>query len=171
MTDEKPAGDGYDEKTVAELQDELRARDLPVSGNKDELVDRLREDDAKTPGPDDDNGEPPYTPDENTQPIEGTPETGGSLGAIERNRAEAEAEERKSAVEYNEATYKNDDAALLLHEIAQELGLTRPEDYAELTRLNGIDLTARVDAGQEIRLPRYFDYVDVEHVSGGGVKA
>lgn len=170
MTDETPAGDGYDEKTVIELQDELRARDLPVSGNKDELVARLQEDDAKTPGADDDNGEPPYTPDEDTQPIEGTPEVGGSLGSIERNRAEAEAEERKTIVEYEDATYVNNDAALLLREIAEELGLTRPEDYAELTRLNGIDLNARVDAGEKVRLPKQYSYVDVEHVSGGAVK-
>lgn len=167
MTDETPAGDGYDEKTVIELQDELRARDLPVSGNKDELVARLRFDDK---GPEGESVEPPYAPDEDTQPIEGTPEVGGSLGSIERNRAEAEAEERKTIVEYEDATYVNDDAALLLREIAEELGLTRPEDYAELTRLNGIDLNARVDAGEKVRLPKQYSYVDVEHVSGGAVK-
>lgn len=33
-----------DDRTVAELQDELRARDLPVSGTKDELIARLNED-------------------------------------------------------------------------------------------------------------------------------
>lgn len=32
-----------DDVTVAELQDELRSRDLPVSGNKDELIARLEE--------------------------------------------------------------------------------------------------------------------------------
>lgn len=32
----------YDALTVDELQDRLRARDLPVSGTKAELVDRLR---------------------------------------------------------------------------------------------------------------------------------
>lgn len=32
-----------DERTVDELKDELRARDLPVSGTKDELVARLNE--------------------------------------------------------------------------------------------------------------------------------
>lgn len=31
------------DRTVAELRDELRARDLPVSGTKDELVDRLED--------------------------------------------------------------------------------------------------------------------------------
>lgn len=36
---------GYEEQTVAELQDELRARDLAVSGTKDELIARLEEDD------------------------------------------------------------------------------------------------------------------------------
>lgn len=162
MTDEKPAGDGYDEKTVAELQDELRARDLPVSGNKDELVSRLQDDDAKPADAE---------PSEDTQPIEGTPEVGGSLGSIERNRAEAEAEERAAIVEYEEATYKNKDAALLLRDIADELGLTRPEDYAELTRLNGLDLNSRIDAGKKVRLPQQYSYVDVEHVTGGAVKA
>jgi uncharacterized protein YnzC (UPF0291/DUF896 family) len=36
----------YDEWTVEELKDALRSRDLPVSGNKAELVERLAEDDA-----------------------------------------------------------------------------------------------------------------------------
>jgi len=36
----------YQELTVEQLKDELRDRDLPVSGNKDELVARLEEDDA-----------------------------------------------------------------------------------------------------------------------------
>lgn len=165
MTDDKPAGDGYDEKTVAELQDELRARDLPVSGSKDELIDRLRENDNP---PADDGDELIGGPSD--EPAEGAPELGGSLGSIERSRAEAEAEERAGVVEYEEATYQNDDAALLLSEIALELGLTRPEDYAELTRLNGIDLTARVEKGQKVRLPQNFSYVDVEHVTGGSVK-
>jgi hypothetical protein len=34
----------WDQYTKAELQDELRERGLPVSGNKPELIDRLRED-------------------------------------------------------------------------------------------------------------------------------
>jgi hypothetical protein len=33
----------YDESTKAQLQDELRERDLPVSGSKQELIDRLTE--------------------------------------------------------------------------------------------------------------------------------
>jgi SAP domain-containing protein len=36
---------GYEEQTVADLQDELRNRDLAVSGTKDELIARLEEDD------------------------------------------------------------------------------------------------------------------------------
>jgi hypothetical protein len=36
----------YQANTVEELRDELRARDLHTSGNKDELVARLEEDDA-----------------------------------------------------------------------------------------------------------------------------
>jgi len=37
---------GWDEYTVDELKDELANRDLPVSGNKAELIARLEEDDA-----------------------------------------------------------------------------------------------------------------------------
>lgn len=37
-----PAAD-LSELTVDELRDRLRASDLPVSGNKDELIDRLRD--------------------------------------------------------------------------------------------------------------------------------
>jgi hypothetical protein len=39
----------YEEMTVEELKDELSARDLPVSGNKAELVERLEENDAEGP--------------------------------------------------------------------------------------------------------------------------
>lgn len=39
-------GDDYSDMTVDELQDELRERDLPVSGNKDELIQRLQEADG-----------------------------------------------------------------------------------------------------------------------------
>jgi len=43
-----PAEDSqYADKTNEELQDELRDRDLPVSGNKEELIARLEEDDNK----------------------------------------------------------------------------------------------------------------------------
>jgi hypothetical protein len=37
------AEDDLEDWTVDELKDELRERDLPVSGNKDELVKRLKE--------------------------------------------------------------------------------------------------------------------------------
>ena len=36
----------YDDMTKAELEDELVARDLPKTGNKDELIERLEEADA-----------------------------------------------------------------------------------------------------------------------------
>jgi hypothetical protein len=39
--------EGYGSKTVDELQDELRSRDLPVSGSKAELIDRLEKDDEE----------------------------------------------------------------------------------------------------------------------------
>lgn len=38
--------DGYASQSVEDLKEELRSRDLPVSGTKDELVARLEEDDA-----------------------------------------------------------------------------------------------------------------------------
>lgn len=41
------SGDSYDQKTVAQLVDVLKERKLSVTGNKAELVTRLREDDAK----------------------------------------------------------------------------------------------------------------------------
>lgn len=44
--DEEPAGDGYDDMVGDDLREELRKRELPVSGTNDELVARLREDDA-----------------------------------------------------------------------------------------------------------------------------
>ena len=36
----------WTDRTVPELQDELRSRDLPTSGTKDELVSRLEDSDA-----------------------------------------------------------------------------------------------------------------------------
>jgi hypothetical protein len=38
--------EGYDAMTKAELEDELESRGLPKTGNKDELVARLNENDA-----------------------------------------------------------------------------------------------------------------------------
>lgn len=40
----------YDDRTVEELQGELRDRDLKVSGTKDELIARLEDDDASSGG-------------------------------------------------------------------------------------------------------------------------
>lgn len=46
--DEDEGGEGdYDDMSIEELKNLLRARDLPVSGNKDELVARLEEDDSE----------------------------------------------------------------------------------------------------------------------------
>lgn len=49
---EKQAGDGaqseYDDLTNEELQAILKSRDLAVSGNKAELIDRLKESDSKS---------------------------------------------------------------------------------------------------------------------------
>jgi hypothetical protein len=45
MADEEEV-EGYEANTVEELREELRARDLHTSGNKDELIARLEEDDA-----------------------------------------------------------------------------------------------------------------------------
>jgi hypothetical protein len=42
--------DTYEAFTVEELREELRARDLHTSGNKDELITRLEEDDAAAEG-------------------------------------------------------------------------------------------------------------------------
>jgi predicted nucleic acid-binding Zn-ribbon protein len=39
--------DTYELMTVAELKDELSERDLPQSGNKSDLINRLREDDRQ----------------------------------------------------------------------------------------------------------------------------
>lgn len=46
---QEPA-DGYDELTKIELQQELDRRRLVKTGNKEELIERLREDDQKTEG-------------------------------------------------------------------------------------------------------------------------
>ncbi len=48
-------GGGEDERTIDQLKEALRERDLPVSGNRDELIARLLEDDeSESP---EDNGE------------------------------------------------------------------------------------------------------------------
>ena len=43
---EEPSDSGYESWTKDELQDELEKRDLPKTGNKPELIERLEEDDA-----------------------------------------------------------------------------------------------------------------------------
>lgn len=49
-----------DERTVEELRDELRSRDLKVSGTKEELLERLAADSDDTDGPEAaGNGSPP----------------------------------------------------------------------------------------------------------------
>jgi hypothetical protein len=53
--------DGYDDLTKEELQSELQDRGLPISGNKPDLVARLREDDV---GPVDEPDEPVEVDDE-----------------------------------------------------------------------------------------------------------
>lgn len=42
--DDGDSGDGFDGMTVEDLQGALRERDLPVTGNKEELIQRLRDD-------------------------------------------------------------------------------------------------------------------------------
>ena len=57
-TDEIEQGreeDGEDKRTIDQLKESLRERDLPVSGNRDELIARLMEDDQ--PESPEDNGE------------------------------------------------------------------------------------------------------------------
>lgn len=55
MTDMNDTPDGetrsYDDLTVEQLKELLKERDLPVSGNKAELVERLVESDAAIDGP------------------------------------------------------------------------------------------------------------------------
>lgn len=47
----------YDDRTREELRDELKQRDLPVSGTKDELIERLEEADGQQGDDRDDGGE------------------------------------------------------------------------------------------------------------------
>jgi hypothetical protein len=53
-----------DERTKDELQKELRRRDLPVSGTKQELLDRLEEDDSSSDSDDEDASEDEDAADE-----------------------------------------------------------------------------------------------------------
>ena len=47
VDDDTEADDDYENWTVAELDEELKRRQLPVSGNKDQKVSRLRTDDTQ----------------------------------------------------------------------------------------------------------------------------
>lgn len=214
----------YSEKTQEELRKILDERALPVSGTKQEQIDRLEADDkekatdggtanpeAQTPKQIGESGgglpaqDGSTTPEIGGEPVENAQnpgtntadigdgvdannreartgeqvgETGPELGGAQRiafEQAKAEHEERDAQVEYEQATYVDDDASHLLREIAEELGLTRPEDYAELSRLNGVDLNARIDKGEEVRLPKNYSYVDEDgdryaKVQGGELK-
>ncbi|MDX2702152.1 SAP domain-containing protein [Streptomyces sp. PA03-6a] len=44
---EAPAESGYEDWTVEQLKDQLTERGLPKSGKRDDLVQRLRDDDAQ----------------------------------------------------------------------------------------------------------------------------
>jgi hypothetical protein len=71
----------YEDQTKAELQDELRSRELPVSGSKQELVDRLTEaDEAEEP---DDAEEPEETEDDGSS-RGGRPDDDGRRGGRKR---------------------------------------------------------------------------------------
>lgn len=59
MTDTEQS---YEANTVEELREELRARDLPVSGHKEELIARLEEDDAGAVAADAPDQSPPDEP-------------------------------------------------------------------------------------------------------------
>lgn len=193
--------DQYDDKTKEQLHDELAERGLPVSGSKEELADRLRDDDKQkadtgnsaspeaTADPAASGGGAPAagqstTPElggeplENADKIQGNDSEGfdttgesrrGGRQAIDYERTQAEKEERENIVEFENATYKSDEPHFL-REIAEKLGLTRQEDYSDLVALNNRPLEARVDAGEEIRLPNRYSYVDVDDVTGGAVK-
>lgn len=65
----------YEEQTIPDLQEELRARGLPVSGNKDELVARLEDDDATEAAGDSDNAEAPPA----NEPPANEPPAGGDV--------------------------------------------------------------------------------------------
>lgn len=51
LTEDEPT-DEYDTWTNDQLRDELAERELPTSGNKAELVARLRDDDSNAPDAD-----------------------------------------------------------------------------------------------------------------------
>lgn len=75
----------YEDHTVDQLQDELRERELPVSGNKDELIARLEANDVDNqPEP-----EPEPGPEEAPGPEEGT-------GAEDQTQGEANDQQAQS---------------------------------------------------------------------------
>jgi SAP domain len=92
-----PDQDDYDGMTKEQLQEELRARELPVSGNVDELRARLRDYDNEPeasdtePEPDDAPEQPPANPPEETR----TPAEMGvapTVEDIEKAKEESEVE-------------------------------------------------------------------------------
>lgn len=93
--------DDYDGMTKDQLQDELRERDLPVSGNVDELRTRLRDDDNEPQASDTEPEPDPDDPDAPAQPPANPPEetrTPAEMGVaptvedIEKAKEESEVE-------------------------------------------------------------------------------
>jgi hypothetical protein len=72
-----------DDRTKEELKKELRDRDLPVSGTKQELLDRLEEAEADDGG-DDDGGDEAAEPREDEQQREERDEDGSRSGGGQR---------------------------------------------------------------------------------------
>ncbi|WP_052667828.1 gas vesicle protein GvpO [Nitriliruptor alkaliphilus] len=65
----------YDDRTKAELQDELRDRDLPVSGSKQDLIDRLEEADEEADA--DESNEPSDDEDQDRSTSQGASSSDG----------------------------------------------------------------------------------------------